>query len=65
VIDETTGLLAEGMEGLVDAFKRLLGDESLRNRLGRAAEEYARSLTWDATASSTLRVLLGEATGRA
>jgi glycosyltransferase involved in cell wall biosynthesis len=65
VIDETTGLLADGVENLVDAFKRVLGDESLRRRLGRSAERYARSFTWDATASSTLRALLGEETGRA
>ena len=65
VIDETTGLLADGVENFVDAFKRVLGDESLRRRLGRSAERYARSFTWDATASSTLRALLGEETGRA
>ena len=34
VIDETTGLLADGVENLVDAFERVLGDESLRRRLG-------------------------------
>lgn len=64
VIDGTTGLLAEGMEGLAGAFKCIVGDELLRSRLGRAAEEHARSLTWDATATSTLRALLGEVTAR-
>ncbi len=64
VIDGTTGLLAEGVEGLAGAFERVLGDELLRSRLGRAAEEHARSLTWDATATSTLRALLGEVGAR-
>jgi glycosyltransferase involved in cell wall biosynthesis len=64
VMDGTTGLLAEGVEGLAGAFERVLGDELLRSRLGRAAEEHALSLTWDATATSTLRALLGEVTAR-
>jgi len=65
VVDETTGLLADGVEELVGAFKRVLGDDSLRSRLAGAAEKYARSFTWDVTAGATLRALLGEATARA
>jgi len=64
VVDESTGLLAEGVDGIAAAVTRIVGDDLLRNRLGRAAEEHARTFTWDATAKSTLRALVDEATAR-
>lgn len=64
IVDGTTGLLADGVDDLVRAFERVLGDEVLRSRMGRAAEEHARGLTWEAAASSTLGALVNEATTR-
>lgn len=64
VVDGSTGLLADGKQELAGALARLLGDDLLRSRMGRAAERYARSFDWDVTASSTLRVLLNEAAAR-
>ena len=65
VIDETTGFLADGVENLVDAFKRVLGDESLRRRLGRSRRAVRPLVHLGRHRSSTLRALLGEETGRA
>ncbi len=64
VVDGSTGLLADGREELARAIGRLLADDLLRNRMGRAAEEYARTFDWDVTASSTLGVLVHEAAAR-
>jgi glycosyltransferase involved in cell wall biosynthesis len=36
---------------------QVLGDEDLRHRLEKGALEFARSLSWDETAATTLRVL--------
>jgi glycosyltransferase involved in cell wall biosynthesis len=56
VVDGVTGLLASPAE-LGDALVKVLGDEGLRSRLGAAALERARTLTWDATAAGVLDVL--------
>jgi glycosyltransferase involved in cell wall biosynthesis len=50
------GAIAEGLE-------RLLGDDGLREGLGRAGSERVRSFTWEATARRTAEVL--QAAGRA
>jgi len=63
VVDGSTGLLADGVEDVAAALSRLLGDDLLRSRLGRAAEHYARSFSWDATAARTLEALVDEAAG--
>ena len=51
---ERTGLLADSTDELVAQTRRLIGDDELRERLGRAAYERAQGFTWDRTAHSTL-----------
>jgi glycosyltransferase involved in cell wall biosynthesis len=60
VVHGSTGLLVEGVDGATEAMVRLLGDEDLRARLGRAALERSRWFTWDATARAALQALVGE-----
>ncbi len=50
VRDGETGLLADDLDGLVEATRTLLGDPSRCRRLGEAARDYASGLTWEATA---------------
>jgi len=61
VVDGVTGLLADGPDEFVAALGTLVADHRLRERLGAAALQRARTLTWDATARGTLQVLAGEA----
>jgi glycosyltransferase involved in cell wall biosynthesis len=63
VIDGTTGLLAPPAR-LGEALSMLLVDHDLRERLGTAAEEWARTLTWERSATGVLEVLHGEVVGR-
>jgi glycosyltransferase involved in cell wall biosynthesis len=49
---------------LSGALSRVLGDEVLRNRLGRGALSRARWFTWDATALRAFEALAGEAAVR-
>ena len=56
VVDGVTGLLAEPAD-LADVMVRVLTDDALRSRLGRAARERAQSLTWDASALGIMQVL--------
>jgi glycosyltransferase involved in cell wall biosynthesis len=56
VVDGETGLLAAPSD-LATAMARLLTDHDLRSRMGRAAEERVRTMTWDASATGILRVL--------
>lgn len=49
VVDGETGLLASSLE-LGTAMAKVLIDDDLRDRLGRAAERRARTLTWEASA---------------
>jgi len=63
VLDGTTGLLAPP-ERLGDALSRVLTDHVLRRRLGDAARDRARSLTWEASATGILRVFHDEALAR-
>lgn len=64
VIDGETGLRVDGadLEALAHALKTVLGDETMRNTLGRNGLERARrELSWDAVAAKT-RHLEGEKT---
>jgi glycosyltransferase involved in cell wall biosynthesis len=56
VRDGVNGLLVEpgDVPALRAALERLLGDAGLRERLGRAAREDARALSWDGFAEATL-----------
>ena len=56
VVDGVTGVLAAPAD-LGDALARVLLDDGLRLRLGQAALERARTLTWDASALGIIRVL--------
>jgi glycosyltransferase involved in cell wall biosynthesis/O-antigen/teichoic acid export membrane protein len=58
--DGVTGFLAEDVEELGRAARRLVEDPELRERMGAAALERARDYTWDATARRTLNVLEAE-----
>jgi glycosyltransferase involved in cell wall biosynthesis len=49
VVDEVTGLLVDDENGFVRAVDRLLADQQLTERLGRAARDRAMEFTWDAT----------------
>jgi glycosyltransferase involved in cell wall biosynthesis len=64
VLDERTGLLANGIDGIAAALAEVLTDDELRARLGKGALERARWFTWDATARSTLEALASEARRR-
>jgi glycosyltransferase involved in cell wall biosynthesis len=55
--DGVTGLLVADLDELVAAVRRLLHDEELRHRLGAAAHEKARTLTWDTCAARAEVVL--------
>ncbi len=52
VLDGKTGLLVDegNLTALTNAFAELIADASLRERLGAAGREQARSRTWDAAA---------------
>ncbi len=64
VEDGRTGILVDSPEQFGDALASVLGDETLRKRLGRAASQRASQLTWEATAAGTLEALVGEAEAR-
>jgi len=61
IVDGQTGLLASSPSELGQCIERLIGDAELRNRLGRAAAERARTFTWDRTAATMLNVVLRRA----
>jgi glycosyltransferase involved in cell wall biosynthesis len=63
VIDGETGLLA-APERLGEALRNLLVDRAVRERLGTAAQQRTRSLTWERSATGVLEVLRGEVLGR-
>jgi glycosyltransferase involved in cell wall biosynthesis len=62
--DGVTGLLADDGPGLVDATRRLVEDDPLRESMGRAAMERAGGFTWERTAHRTLEILQHEAAAR-
>jgi len=62
---ETGLLVAHGdVTALTDALTGLLGDPTLRHRLGSAARLFAEGLSWDASASRTRALLQAYARGR-
>ena len=60
IVDGETGLLARAPEELPVKLGTLLRDDGLRERMGSAARERARSFTWDATAARTIELLESE-----
>jgi glycosyltransferase involved in cell wall biosynthesis len=64
VVDGVTGILVDTPIQFGDALAAVLGDESERTRLGRAARDHVAGLTWEATAAGTLEALVGEAEAR-
>jgi glycosyltransferase involved in cell wall biosynthesis len=64
VIDGVTGLLAATDDDLAAGLVRVIRDHGLRTRLGDAARARAATLTWDATAFGTLKVLADDAARR-
>lgn len=65
VDDGTSGLLVDGIDGLVAGLDAVVSDEVLRRRLGVGALDRAARLTWDATARGTLAALGADALARA
>ena len=63
VVDNETGRLVEATE-LGPAISGLLRDDAERRRLGKNALVHAETLTWEATAVGTLRVLADDAIRR-
>lgn len=63
VIDATTGVLV-GLDDLGATIGAVLLDAPLRARLGAAAAERARSLSWDASALGIIRALRAETDAR-
>jgi glycosyltransferase involved in cell wall biosynthesis len=57
VVHGETGLLAQTPGELAEATRRLVEDGELRDRMGRAAYERARTFSWDRTAENTLDAL--------
>jgi glycosyltransferase involved in cell wall biosynthesis len=60
IIHEQTGLLARDAAELRERLRRLAGDRELVERLGAAARERVRALTWERTADATLEALEAE-----
>jgi glycosyltransferase involved in cell wall biosynthesis/O-antigen/teichoic acid export membrane protein len=58
--DGVTGFLADDGPELTAHVRRLVEDDELRERMGRAAYERAQDFTWDRTARRTLDVLESE-----
>jgi glycosyltransferase involved in cell wall biosynthesis len=65
VQDGTTGFLVPhgDLGGLVEALKRLIGDEALRSRLGGEAVAFAQNFSWDSTSRRVLALLEAAANG--
>jgi len=63
VLDGVTGLVAADLDDLVRSSDRLLGDDELRERLGRAGQVRALEFTWSATAEAVEAVLAAEVSG--
>jgi glycosyltransferase involved in cell wall biosynthesis/O-antigen/teichoic acid export membrane protein len=57
IVDGETGLLADDVDGLTAAVRRLVDDRELRERMGRAARERAAEFTWARTARESLELL--------
>ncbi len=57
IIDGVTGVLASDTEQLAERVGNLLEDRPLRERLASAAEQRARTFSWDRVASANLELL--------
>lgn len=55
--DGETGLLVDDVSGFVEATDRLLTDDEFRAKLGSAAENFARTMSWESTGEELLRVV--------
>jgi glycosyltransferase involved in cell wall biosynthesis len=64
IVDGSSGLLAETDDELLDALRKVLTDNELRQRLSAGALERAAQLTWDATAIGTFTALAGDRVAR-
>ena len=58
IVHGQTGMLAEDHADLVAAIKALLDDPATMERMGAAAEERARTFSWDATVAGFEKALL-------
>jgi glycosyltransferase involved in cell wall biosynthesis len=65
VVDGETGLLGASDNDIVRLLEQVITDAPLRERLGAGALKRAATLTWDATALGTLKVLADDARRRA
>ena len=61
IVDGVTGALADDVDELAGAVRRMLEDPAHRDALGAAARERARAFTWERAAGTTLGVLDGAA----
>jgi glycosyltransferase involved in cell wall biosynthesis len=57
IVDRTTGLLVDDLEGLVKRTAELLRDAELRNHLGDRARERAADFKWTHTGDAVRQVL--------
>lgn len=57
IVDGETGLLAHDLDSFTASVRRMLEDAELRERLGRAALERARTFTWERAAATSLQAL--------
>ncbi|WP_110181553.1 glycosyltransferase family 4 protein [Nocardioides solisilvae] len=57
IVDGETGMLADDLDGLCDATRRLILDAAERARLGSNAARRARGFTWAATADQVERLI--------
>ncbi|HLI44959.1 MAG TPA: glycosyltransferase family 4 protein [Acidimicrobiales bacterium] len=62
VADGETGYLVSSRAEMVTRLGELVGDDALRDRLGKQALDRASELTWEATALGTLEALADAAT---
>ncbi|MHB8456528.1 MAG: glycosyltransferase, partial [Acidimicrobiales bacterium] len=61
VVDGETGFLAGSRAEMLSRLTEMIEDESLRDRMSKAAFHRAGALSWDLTAQGTLAVLASEA----
>jgi glycosyltransferase involved in cell wall biosynthesis len=57
IVDGETGILAITMPELTRRVRELIEDANLRDRLGVAARERAKTFTWERTAATTLGII--------
>ncbi|HVE69061.1 MAG TPA: glycosyltransferase [Solirubrobacteraceae bacterium] len=62
IVDGRTGFLADSVDELAERVGETVADGALRERLGDAALERARTFTWERTAHETLHVLEAQRT---